>query len=40
MIEFGFALRCANFSTMATMKVDSAIIATIATVAFQFFLKR
>jgi hypothetical protein len=39
MIEFGIFLKFSNVSTMATMKLDSAIIFTIATIAFQAFLK-
>jgi hypothetical protein len=39
MIELGIFLKCGNVSTVATMKLDSAIIFTIATIAFQLFLK-
>jgi hypothetical protein len=39
MIELSIFLKFSNVSTMATMKLDSAIIFTIATIAFQVFLK-
>jgi hypothetical protein len=35
----GIFLKFSNVSTAATMKLDSAIIVTIATIAFQLFLK-
>ena len=39
MIEIGIFLKFSNVSTVATMKVDPAIILTIATIAFQVFRK-
>jgi hypothetical protein len=40
MFEVGFFVKCADVSTAATMRLDSAIIVTIATIFLQLFLKR
>lgn len=40
MIEIGFFLKYDNTSTAVTMRLDFATIVTVATIAFQLFLKR
>lgn len=40
MIEIELFLKYANVSTAATLRLDSTIIVTVVTIAFQLFLKR
>lgn len=39
MIELGVFLKTSSISTAATLKLDSSFIITIATIAFQLFLR-